>query len=278
MSENDSSIRQNLHVATLVSNNPLALVMEFRRSSVAQSTDKTSCCRVSQVTVCNKRSDSSADLRSRVADILPQKKRAEQKVKEERERRNWLQRWRIKSCLQLEETLSRTSERRGEEEEEETTTNDQEPHEKMSGVIEPNRTSGQILAAVIRWQLHTTGLRCSVCHRTRVVRFSYLMGAAERARTIEHRAPIFGGSASPTNSLRIHPPLLPQMGSSTHLSPQQSPSIRRFWAPFFTRRDAFTRGTGVDPTTSRQYDMADFWDVESVVALSEYDLLHLVQK
>lgn len=41
------------------------------------------------VSVSNKGPDSGAELRSRVADILPQKKRSERNVKEERERRKW---------------------------------------------------------------------------------------------------------------------------------------------------------------------------------------------
>lgn len=90
------------------------------------------------------------------------------------------------------------------------------------------------LSAVVRWLLSTTELRCFISHRTRVVHFSYLMPPRQQQSrrgqcdSSKHRAPIFRGSASPTNSLQIHPPLLPQMGSSTHLRPQQSPSIRRF--------------------------------------------------
>lgn len=108
----------------------------------------------------------------------------------------------------------------------------------MSGVTEPNRTSRQILAAVVRRQLSATDLRCPVCHRTRVVHFSYLMPPWEQQ---SRRGQLRGGGQPPPQIPIEFIHLCFPKWAHPHISAHNS--------------DAFMRDTGVYHVTARQYDM-----------------------
>lgn len=125
--------------------------------------------------------------------------------------------------------------------------------EERRGATEPNWTSRQILAAVVRRQLSATDLRCSVCHRTRVVRFSYLMHQWEQQSrrgqwSTGHQ--YSGGQPPPQIPFQFIHLCFPKR-THPHISAHNS--------------DAFMRDTGVYRVTSRQYDMNQLLSYQSPI-------------